>query len=88
MGAFAGDGSYYHLGYGNGGGSHHVRFSLSISRDMQYAEYLIDLLKRLNLNPFLFKKEKENAMDVAVNSQDFIEFIKKFLIWGERELIP
>ena len=82
MGAFAGDGSYYHP---KKGGSHKIRFSLSISRDMKYAEYLIDLLKKLNLNPFLFKKEKENALDVTVNSKEFIEFIYNFLCWeGKR----
>ena len=76
MGAFAGDGSYYYWV-----GHHTIRFSLSISRDMQYAKYLMDLLRQLNLNPFLFKKEKENAMDIAVHSKSFIEFIRKFLVW-------
>jgi len=82
MGAFAGDGSYYHP---KNGSSHKIRFSLSISKDMAYAKYLIDLLKKLNLNPFLYKKEKENGLDIIVNSKKFINFIFLFLEWkGKR----
>lgn len=82
IGAFAGDGSYYHPNK-IGGGSHVIRYSLCISRDMKYAEYLIDLLRKLNLNPFLFKKPKDNAMDIAVNSKEYINFIKEFVEWDE-----
>lgn len=84
IGAFAGDGSYYYSKNKNGGGKHVIRYSLSISRDMQYVEYLINLLKKLNLNPFLYKKEKENALDIAVNSKELIDFIHTFLCWEDK----
>lgn len=84
MGAFAGDGSYSHSKRERGY-YYTIRFSLSISRDMQYAQYLMDLLKKLNLNPFLFKKEKENAMDITIHSKAFIEFIRQFLSWEDKK---
>ena len=80
MGAFAGDGSYYYSHHGRSG-HHRVRYSLSLLKDKEYAEYLIGLLKKLNLNSFLFRKEKDNAIEVAVNSKKYIEFIREFLIW-------
>ena len=78
IGAFAGDGSYY---YAKFTGNYRIRYTLCFSRDMEYAKYLIDLLKSLNLNPFLFKREHQNALDICVNSLDYINFIKKFLEW-------
>lgn len=83
MGAFAGDGSYYHAGYLKGNCHHNIRYSLCLSRDMEYAMYLIDLLKKLNLNPFLYKKLKENAMDISLNSKEYIRFIHEFLEWDD-----
>lgn len=83
MGAFAGDGSYYHPGYLKGNCKHNIRYSLCLSRDMEYAKYLIELLKKLNLNPFLFKKPKENAMDISLNSKEYYIYIKQFLEWDE-----
>lgn len=83
MGAFAGDGSYYHAGYLKGNCHHNIRYSLCISRDMEYAMYLMDLLKKLNLNPFLYKKLKENAMDISLNSKEYISFIHEFLEWDD-----
>jgi hypothetical protein len=82
MGAFAGDGSYYYSNHGRSG-HHIIRYSLCLSRDMNYAKYLIDLLRKLNLNPFLSKKERDNGMDLGVSSISYINFIKKFLEWDE-----
>lgn len=83
IGAFAGDGSYYHAGYLKGNCHHNIRFSLCLSRDMEYAEYLISLLRKLNLNPFLIKKIKENGIDISLHSKDFINFIKKYVQWDD-----
>nr|AQS31720.1 hypothetical protein [uncultured archaeon]AQS31822.1 hypothetical protein [uncultured archaeon] len=84
MGAFAGDGSYYVSKHGRS--SHHkVRYSLSLSKDLAYSEYLIDLLKNLKLNPFLIKNVKGGAIEVLVNSKDYSEFIRKFLSWENKK---
>lgn len=78
IGAFAGDGSFYFSSY-----NYKIRYALCASKDQNYALYLIELLKRLNLNPFLIKKKDEDCINILINSKAYIEFIKNFLIWNE-----
>lgn len=87
IGAFAGDGSYYYSRKKNGGGNHKIRYSLCFSMDMDYAKYLIKLLKKLNLNPFISCRDesKGNKVEVGVTSKEYLEFIRKFVSWeGKR----
>lgn len=86
IGAFAGDGNYYHRKYepnGNQDSRYRIRYFLSLISDKNYANYLIYLLKRLNLNPGKSVREKENTICVNVNSKEFSEFIKKYLMWED-----
>jgi hypothetical protein len=81
VGAFAGDGSYYK---GNTG-HHKVKYTLSLKDDYNYGVYIGSLLKKLNLNPFLFKREKYNSIDVTINSLSFINLIKQYVDWKEKK---
>lgn len=84
MGAFAGDGNYYHQSYNRDfpkrSNQHKIRYFLTFSREKEYADYLFSLLKGLNLNPHTYSVD-ESVLVVFVNSKDYIEFIKKYLIW-------
>lgn len=50
---------------------------------MGYAKYLIELLKKLNLNPHLLRRPNYNTIDVSVSSFSYLSFIKKYLEWDE-----
>ncbi len=85
MGAFAGDGSYYYSRHKkSGGGRHIIRYSLSISKDREYAKHLKYLLIRLNLNPFLCYGKYTNSMEVRVHSKEYLKLIKKYLVWEDK----
>ncbi len=84
IGAFAGDGNYYHRKYDykiNKSSHYKIRYRLSSLTDIHYANYLIRLLKKLGLNPYIIKKKNGNCIELTVNSKSYIEFIQKFLIW-------
>lgn len=88
VGAFAGDGNYYHKKYdpspeGNKDSRYRIRYFLSLNSEQDYALYLIALLKRLNLNPGKYIREKEGTICINLNSKDFSLFIKKYLRWEE-----
>jgi len=89
IGAFAGDGSYcYYLKDKNNlkmGGSHRVRYHLSLRDDYQYAEYLKFLLISMNLNPHFCKRESEGTLDISMSSEEFALFIKKYLNWSGKK---
>ena len=65
------------------GGQYRIRYHLSLKDDKPYAEYLKNLLIKMNLNPHLFIRDSNNTIDVAVSSIDYINFIKKYLKWNE-----
>ncbi len=80
VGAFAGDGSYYHTKAGRA--SHYkIRYSLCLSKDRIYSEHLSKLLNQLNLKTFLVTNRKGDSCELLVNSKDYGEFLKKFLSW-------
>jgi hypothetical protein len=87
MGAFAGDGSYYYSINDKKdktrGGQYKIRYHLSLKTDIPYAEYLRNLLIKLNLNPHLFVREDNHTIDVAVSSLHYLNFIKEYLKWEE-----
>lgn len=98
IGAFAGDGNYYHKDYGSGikgnkdyesgikGNKdcrYRIRYFLSLKSDQEYADYLTNLLKNLNLNPGRYIREKDNTICVDISSKSFIELIKRYLKWDE-----
>lgn len=84
MGAFAGDGSYCLSMHGRSY-HHKIRYSLSLLKDYKYALHLIRLLKKLNLNPHLCKKEKGNGLEVLVHSKPYLNFIREFLEWSGKK---
>jgi hypothetical protein len=84
IGAFAGDGSYYHVKCVSplwSSSQHKIRYHLSLKSDKQYANHLFILLKRCSLNPFKITRKECSRLDILINSKELIIFIKKFLIW-------
>jgi len=86
IGAFAGDGNYYHKNYNpdlpKGDVKHKVRYFLTYSREKDYAEYLKNLLIKLNLNPNIINRD-DSVLIVTVNSKEYINFIKEYLAWED-----
>jgi len=90
IGAFAGDGSYYHQNYSpikKNSTQHRIRYHLSFRDDWNYTRYLFSLLKKINLNPFLIKDEANGRLDISLSSKQFIEFIKCYLIWNDKKTL-
>lgn len=89
IGAFAGDGSYvYRLRDKQDlkkGGQYIIRYHLSMKDDLQYAEYLKNILIQMNLNPHLYKRESNGTLELTLSSKSFILFIKKYLIWDGKK---
>lgn len=86
IGAFAGDGSYYHSCPTGSRSSHYrIKYTLSLYKDLKYAEHIKRLLEKTNLNVFLLKSISNNTVDVLVNSKCLISFIKNFLLWDGRK---
>jgi hypothetical protein len=79
IGAFAGDGNYYW--HKTISPKHKITYCLSNITDKEYAWYISNLLKKLNLNSMIFVNKKQNRIDVTVNSKEFIAFIKRYLVW-------
>ncbi|MEK6910331.1 MAG: hypothetical protein AABW82_01005 [Nanoarchaeota archaeon] len=83
IGAFAGDGNYYHNSYDpkfpKKTNQHRVRYFLTYAKEADYAEYLKNLLIKLNLNPCIM--ENKSVFIVNISSKEYIEFIKSYLIW-------
>lgn len=83
VGAFAGDGNYYHST--NGRSSQYlVRYYLSYKDDIDYSNHLFNILKNMGLNPHIYIKKycgKPSAFQVEVSSKKYIEFIKCYLQW-------
>jgi len=83
VGAFAGDGSFYHDTYGRS--SHYsVSYYLSYKDDQDYAKYLTVLLKKMSLNPMIFfskHKGELSKITLRVSSKDFYNLIKNYLVW-------
>lgn len=84
IGAFAGDGNYYHKKYNpdlpQGDVKHRIRYFLTYSREKDYADYLKNLLIKLNLNPNIINRDN-SVWIVTVNSKEYINFIKGYLVW-------
>lgn len=83
IGAFAGDGSYYHDTFGRSS-KYLIRYFLSYRDDWEYKEHLVSLLKNmgLNVNVFIrFYKGKASALEIRAISLNFSKFIKEYLIW-------
>lgn len=76
IGAFAGDGNYHYEKY-----NYRVRYCLSLITDKDYANYLRDLLRKFNLNPYIITRKKDNSINLTIKSKAYINFIQKFLIW-------
>ncbi len=86
IGAFAGDGNYFHEKYDSlhhkKGGRHRIRYSLTFSKERDYAEYLASLLTKLNLNPQIYGSG-DSVLILVVNSKEYINFIREYLAWGD-----
>ena len=86
MGAFAGDGSFYHKKYDsikNNDSRYRTRYHLSLVTDINYLNYLSDLLKKMNLNPIISHREEDNSIVLNINSKDFYKLIREYLTWEE-----
>jgi hypothetical protein len=86
IGAFAGDGNYYHQPYNKDfphrSTHHRIRYSLTYSKEKDYAEYLKNLLFKTNLNPHIINRNNSDLI-LTVNSKEYINFIKTYLIWDK-----
>ncbi|NCO11018.1 hypothetical protein CO038_04220 [Candidatus Pacearchaeota archaeon CG_4_9_14_0_2_um_filter_39_13] len=86
IGAFAGDGNYSHQRYDRRFPSrpthHRIRYFLTFSKEREYAEYLKNLLAKLNLNPYIMNRN-ESVLILTVNSKEYIDFIKTYLTWDK-----
>jgi len=83
VGAFAGDGNFYHSIKGRCS-KYTIRYFLSYEDDMFYAQYLTNLLKNMNLNANMFPRkqgEKWSVIIINVYSKEFYNLIKNYLIW-------
>lgn len=89
IGAFTGDGNYFHKDYNkyskNRSSNYRVTYFLTYKKELEYARYIKELLTSMNLNPFSY--QHEGAIGISVNSKDYIEFIKKFLIWEKNKTL-
>lgn len=84
IGAFAGDGNYSHKKYDKNypkkSYQHRIRYSLTFSKERDYADYLKNLLSKLNLNPYVVERDN-SVLIVTVGSKELINFIKEYLTW-------
>jgi hypothetical protein len=72
MGLFSGDGySYHDIKWRH----FTIEFFLHSKRDNRIKEYLIVLLKKLNLNPIIYKDKRCKCNRIRIYSKQFFEFI-------------
>jgi hypothetical protein len=90
IGAFAGDGSYYHQIYNplKKNSTHHkIRYHLSLKSDRDYANHLYKIIKTINLNPFLITNKNYGRLDISFNSKYFINILKEYLVWDKNKTL-
>ncbi len=84
VGAFAGDGSYYHDTSGRRS-DYRTTYFLSYKDDQKYANYLESVLKSIGLsvNKSISKNKKgePSCLRIWVCSVELISFIKRYLEW-------
>lgn len=87
IGAFAGDGNYYHDTSWNAS-KHNITYSLSFKKDKEYAEYLKKGLKSLGLNVLEYTRTyngKNSSIELRVSSIELINLIKKNIVWSDKK---
>ncbi|MFH1376650.1 MAG: LAGLIDADG family homing endonuclease [Candidatus Woesearchaeota archaeon] len=83
IGAFAGDGSYFH-DKSRRGGNHNIRFYLSYRDDKKYVEYLSSILKDMGLSVSLYTTKfmgKPSCLYISTRSVELLKFIQTDLCW-------
>ena len=89
IGAFAGDGDYFHRKYDKNNSSkssdYRITYYLTFSKEKEYALYLISMLKSLNLNPHLYSNK--SVFIIVVKSKEYAEFIKNYIIWDKNKTL-
>ncbi len=83
IGAFAGDGNYFHDTHGRCS-KYRISYFLSYKDDKQYVAYLHTLFKKIGLNPIVYIKNNNNkhsVLIISVNSIKLYEYIKENLYW-------
>ena len=88
MGAFAGDGSFY-ISLHKGIRHYKTRYTLCTKTEEErvYIGHLQELLRRLNLNPYILNREKEGCLDIGLNSKGYFNLITKFLVWEGKKAL-
>ncbi len=75
LGAFAGDGNYYHR---KDRGHHRISIGLSSKHDSGYAKYLTNLLENhFNLNVFVY--DNGSLLSLVFNSRVVVDWIRDYL---------
>ncbi len=87
IGAFAGDGSFYHNTHGRSS-MYMIRYFLSYQDDKDYADYLANIIGKTNLNTNMFfrkYKGKGSTIELRACSKDLYNFIKTYIIWEKSD---
>jgi len=74
FGLFEGDGYRFHDKKSR---HYHVEFYLNSRKDKDIINYLVGLLKKINLSPSLYQDKRFNCMRIRVYSKDLFSIIKK-----------
>ncbi|MFH1229120.1 MAG: LAGLIDADG family homing endonuclease [Candidatus Aenigmatarchaeota archaeon] len=81
-GLFSGDGYCYH---DIKSGHFAVEFFLHSEKDKKIQEYLIFILRKLELNPIIYKDKRYHCNRIRIYSKQFYEFINKNVRMSNKE---
>ncbi len=82
LGLFSGDGYIYHdIKWRH----FTVEFFLHSKRDIKIQNYLVLLLRKLKLNPIIYKDKRYDCNRIRIYSKQFFEFIKKELAKSDKD---
>ncbi|MBD3155615.1 MAG: hypothetical protein GF368_03080 [Candidatus Aenigmarchaeota archaeon] len=73
LGFFLGDGYLYYYKSGH----YVVEFYLNSKKDIKIKSYIVLLMRKIGLKPFLIKDRRFNSIRIKVNSKKLFKFIRK-----------
>ena len=86
IGAFAGDGCYYHDKNGRSS-KHFIRYTLAY-KEKDYAQHLVSILKNMGLNVGVYSsdyKGEPSSIEIRTSSLRLLEFIKNYLCLNNKK---
>ena len=76
IGFFLGDG---YMNYNKKDRHYRVEFLFNSIRDIEIMNYIEDLLRKSELNPFFVRDKRYNSVSMRVNSKKLMEEIKRLI---------